>query len=218
MKNFKDGSGVVFDLRAENFDAFMDNYERLRETSDKVDFDVAKCIELPDLEEEGYGGNTNWRDTGASGRGGYQGGSGGYQSRGGGTGYQSRGGYNSSYNDRDNAGGSTWGNKTRGGYDNSSRDGGSSYVNKREEFGNRDYSSRDNDSSAKSWGRGTDSRGGRGGMQNSYGGQSDFRPRTTGPPRGDAPIIGGARGAKVGGNSTAGCVLYVSNLRYQVNE
>ena len=77
MKNFKDGSGVVFDLRADNFDSFMDNYERLRETSDKVDFDVAKCIELPDLDDDGYGGSSNWRDSGAGGRGGYQGGSGG---------------------------------------------------------------------------------------------------------------------------------------------
>lgn len=36
----------------------MDNYTRLRETGDRIDFDVAKCADLPDLEDEsGYGTN-----------------------------------------------------------------------------------------------------------------------------------------------------------------
>jgi len=47
-----DGSGVVFDIRSENFEAFMDNYERLRETESRVDFDICKCTDLPDLEED----------------------------------------------------------------------------------------------------------------------------------------------------------------------
>ena len=46
MKAFKDGMGVVFDIRAENFEAFMDNFARLKETGDRIDFDVAKCADL----------------------------------------------------------------------------------------------------------------------------------------------------------------------------
>lgn len=76
MKAFRDGSGVVFDIRAENFEAFMDNFARLKETGDRIDFDVAKCADLPDLDDDfGYGNNQNWRDTGY---GGGRGGGGGY--------------------------------------------------------------------------------------------------------------------------------------------
>ena len=79
MKGMRDGSGVVFDLRSENFEAFMDNYARLKETGERIDFDVIKCADLPDLEDEfGYGGNQNWRDQGRD--------TGGYQGRGGGGG------------------------------------------------------------------------------------------------------------------------------------
>jgi len=77
MKSFKDGSGVVFDIKSENFESFMDNYARLKETGDRIDFDVEKCAELPDLEDEG---SQNWRDNGSS------------QGFGGGGGYQGRGG------------------------------------------------------------------------------------------------------------------------------
>ena len=69
MKSFKDGMGVVFDIRAQNFESFMDNYARLRETSEQINFHVAKCTDLPDLEEDtgGYGGA---RGGGYQGRGG----------------------------------------------------------------------------------------------------------------------------------------------------
>jgi len=81
MKSFKDGSGVVFDIKSENFESFMDNYARLKETGDRIDFDLEKCAELPDLEDEfGFGGSQNWRDNGSS------------QGFGGGGGYQGRGG------------------------------------------------------------------------------------------------------------------------------
>lgn len=102
MKQFKDQSGCVFDIKSENFDAFMDNYARLRETeSGRIDFDVEKCTELPDLEDEG-GYSQNWRESnqnnGYGGRGGYnnhrnndRGYGGGYQSSRGG--YRDRGGY-----------------------------------------------------------------------------------------------------------------------------
>jgi len=52
MKAFKDGSGCVFDIRSENFEAFMDNYTRLRETDSRIDFDITKCTDLPDLDDD----------------------------------------------------------------------------------------------------------------------------------------------------------------------
>ena len=74
MKNFKDGSGVVFDIRSENFDGFIESFERLKETGDRIDFELQKCSDLPDLEEEGGYGAANWRqdnrNDGGFGRGG----------------------------------------------------------------------------------------------------------------------------------------------------
>ena len=75
--------------------------------------------------------------------------------------------------------------------------------------GRQDY---DNDGGS-SWSRGTGtgSRGGGG-----YGGQGGgyqeggFRPKTAGPPGGSAPMV-----KKSGGTGT---MVYVSNLRFQVNE
>jgi len=127
MKCLRDGSGVVFDIRSDNFEAFMDNFVRLKETGDRIDFEIAKCTDLPDLEDEG-GYGTNWRDQGRDnfrsnrgGGGGGYGGRGGYQdrgygdSRGGGgyggdRGYDNNRGYGGRGGDRDGG----WGNK-RGG-------------------------------------------------------------------------------------------------------
>lgn len=65
MKSMKDGCGVVFDVRSENFEAFIDTFARLKETGERIDFDLMKCADLPDLEDEfGYGGSQNWRDKG----------------------------------------------------------------------------------------------------------------------------------------------------------
>lgn len=64
MKNFVDGTGVVFDIKEHFFEPFMDNYEHVKETQDRIDFDLSKCTDMPDLEEEGYGGGGNWRDQG----------------------------------------------------------------------------------------------------------------------------------------------------------
>jgi len=120
MKSLRDGSGVVFDIRSDNVEGFMDNFARLRETGDRIDFDITKCSELPDLEEDG-GYGQNWRQQDNSG--------GGYRSnnRGGGGGYDRggrdnrRGGYDSYGGDRgyggndrgyggnDRSGGGGWG-------------------------------------------------------------------------------------------------------------
>jgi len=62
IKCFKDKSGVVFDLRSEFFDNFIESFERLKETDHKIDFDIRKCAELPDLEEDQSYGFQNWRE------------------------------------------------------------------------------------------------------------------------------------------------------------
>ena len=45
--------GVVFDIRSNALDNFLENFVRLRETGDRIDFEVEKCQALPELEEEG---------------------------------------------------------------------------------------------------------------------------------------------------------------------
>lgn len=98
MRALRSGNGVVFDIRAENFEGFLENFERLRETMDRIDFDIHKCTEMPELEEDGGFGGGNWRapvddrygggnSYGGGGRGGY-GRSGGYGGRGDRNGYQ----------------------------------------------------------------------------------------------------------------------------------
>lgn len=74
-KSLRDGSGVVFDIRSENFESFMECFERLKETGDRIDFEIQKCTDLPDLEDEG-GYGQNWRDNGRGGGGGFGGGGG----------------------------------------------------------------------------------------------------------------------------------------------
>jgi hypothetical protein len=222
MKGMRDGSGVVFDIRSENFEAFMDNFARLQETGERIDFEVMKCGDLPELQDEfGYGGSQNWRDNGRDrdgGGGGYQGnnprGGGGYQSRGGG-GYGDRGGGMSrgggyqqrdSYQQESQGWGARGGGRGGGRGDRGDRGRGGGYGG-----GRQDY---DNDGGS-SWSRGagTGNRGGGG-----YGGQGGgyqeggggFRPKTAGPPGGSAPMV-----KKSGGSGT---MVYVSNLRFQVNE
>jgi hypothetical protein len=212
MKGFRDGSGVVFDIRSEAFEAFMDNYDRLKETDKHIDFELQKCTELPDLEDEGgYGGGGNWRDQGKDNfrpsrgggggyggdRGGYGGSSGGYGGRGGGGGFS-----------RDNnrgGGGGDWGNRDtfqkrdngygdRNGYDNNFNGGGGNW--------------RDQDSSR---GGGMQRRGGY--QESNFQGQFGQQKRD-GPTRGDAPIIGN----KAGPSKSKGSMVFVSNLKFTISE
>lgn len=205
MKGFKDGSGVVFDLRSDNYDAFMENYERLKETEARVDFELAKCTDLPELEEDGgYGGyGGNWRDQGrdnyskpgrgsGGGGGGYQGNKGGYQQDRGdwGRGNQGYGGSSRGYDDY------------RGG----SSNGGGSGASWREPDNSR--------------GGGFQRRGGYQQPESNYQGtmgfSSDYKPRTAAAPSGNAPIIGN-RQQKTRGSGSGVCV-YVSNLKYSATE
>ena len=51
MKHLKDGSGVVFDLRMDMADGYIENYELLKERDPKrVDFECKKCAKCPELE------------------------------------------------------------------------------------------------------------------------------------------------------------------------
>lgn len=43
MKALRDGTGVVFDIRAEYLDGFQENFNRLVETGERIDFVVSKC-------------------------------------------------------------------------------------------------------------------------------------------------------------------------------
>lgn len=117
MKALRSGSGVVFDMRAEYHEGFLENFARLCETTDRIDFDVRKCAELPELDEDGY--RESWRDQG---RGGgydqYGGGTSSYGGNRGGGGYDRRGGggYGTQRGGRGGYdGGSSWGQKS-GGY------------------------------------------------------------------------------------------------------
>jgi len=143
VKPFRDGSGVVFDIRTDQLEMFLENYERLKETERSIDFDVSKCTELPDLDDDaGYGGGGNWRD---------QNGGGGYGNQ---RGYGGRGGYRSGggYGDRENGGG--WGGRggRSGGYGNQNSGG---WGNRRDDY---------DDNQGQSWSRGNDRNGG--GYQN----------------------------------------------------
>jgi len=132
MKMFRNGNGVVFDIRSETVEAFLENFERLKETGDRIDFDICKCTDLPELEEDGYGSVSNWRSDNNS-----RGGGGGYGqnkgfSRGGGGGYQDRG-YGGG------GGGGGWdrrGGNEGGGYRNNDR----GYDNRRDNYGGGDDS------------------------------------------------------------------------------
>ncbi len=173
MRALRSGSGVVFDIRAENFEAFLENFERLRETMDRIDFDIRKCTEMPELEEDGFGGN--WRDQGRPNRddpygGGYGGGgygrNGGYGGRGQRNGYQDGGG---------------WGRGGRGG--GPRQFGGGGGFRREQAWRERDYGNQNQD-----YGDEKDEEGFRRGQ---YQPRNDMRPRTATAFTGsNAPMIG----------------------------
>lgn len=231
MKVFKNGLGVVFDIRANTLDSFLENFQRLKETGDRIDFEVEKCQVLPELEEEGSSGG-NWREPRNTH--GYDRGYDGHRDSDFGRGYQGRGrgnrhdgGYgkyrsdNRDYYDRDRDSGpsSGWG-RSKGGHVWSNRD--------------RDYDDEDSYGADKqNWGRnndgyqrrGGDYSGGFGGGKGYDGGhsgggfgkRSDVRQKagaqaaiTTGP---NVQMIGSKQ--KSGGQNS---MVYVSNLKFSANE
>jgi hypothetical protein len=98
MKSFADGTGVCFDLRSFEADAFIENFKHMKETQDarRIDFVVQKCLALPKLAENGGGhesrGHYGGAGPGGQGGGGYGGGrSSRYNGDGGGYGGPSQG-------------------------------------------------------------------------------------------------------------------------------
>ena len=119
MKPIADGSGVCFDLRGDQADAFMDNYDHLKATQGrKVDFNCQRCKKLPDMGAGGGGGSSYSR--GGGGGGGY-GGDRGDRNGGGGGGYGRRDG-----GDRRGGGGGGFGGGDRRGRDRDDDRGGNS--------------------------------------------------------------------------------------------
>lgn len=70
MRTIRDKGGVVFDIYEDQFERFLDVFTHLKDTDSRIDFSVQKCSELPELvEEDGYGGESNWRGAGGNGNG-----------------------------------------------------------------------------------------------------------------------------------------------------
>mmetsp|Transcript_29822 Transcript_29822/g.45504 ORF Transcript_29822/g.45504 Transcript_29822/m.45504 type:complete len:159 (+) Transcript_29822:1789-2265(+) len=136
----KYGGGAVFDIWADKVEIFIETFQRLLETQgrDRINFDVAKCTELPDLDEDedfmtgggnwreqnsyggsGGGGGGGYRDDRRGGRGGYDGGKGFQKNQRGGRGggYQGNAGNRrNDYDDYNNGGGEPWQRGNNGGY------------------------------------------------------------------------------------------------------
>lgn len=118
IKALSDGSGIVFDLRMDLAESFMDNYSHLKETQAKrVDFEMTRCTTLPKIEGGGYGGSKNrYESNGGGGGGGSYGGS---RGGGGGNSYggnerRNGGGGGGGYNRDQNGGGGYGGGGGRG--------------------------------------------------------------------------------------------------------
>ena len=126
MRAMKSGLGACFDLYEDQYTRFMDNWTHLREAEgSRLDFEVSKCTELPELDEDAptSGGGSGYGGDGGFGGGGYGGGSRGYRGSngggrggggfGGGRGGSRGGGYGG---DRDQGGsrggGGGWGNSS----------------------------------------------------------------------------------------------------------
>ena len=49
FKLMSDGTGVLFDVKSQDADSFIENYEHLKKSQEsrRVDFEVARCKALP---------------------------------------------------------------------------------------------------------------------------------------------------------------------------
>lgn len=73
----------MFDIYEDQFDRFMDNFDHISQSeSERIDFIVDRCQELPELAEDDPSGGQSWRNDnendynrqGSRGGGGYRGG------------------------------------------------------------------------------------------------------------------------------------------------
>lgn len=62
--------GIIFDIYEDQFDRFIEISNHLRETDSQIDFEIVKCLLLPELEGEDSlsvgGGGSAWRSGGNS--------------------------------------------------------------------------------------------------------------------------------------------------------
>lgn len=61
MRAFKDQTGVVFDVYEDNNERFLEIAAHLRETDSKIEFEIQRCLVLPDLGAEGGVEQFGWR-------------------------------------------------------------------------------------------------------------------------------------------------------------
>ena len=58
MKAICDGSGAVFDIYEDQHDRFMENYQHLLNAEgDRLDFVVERCVDLPEIDDDSWGGS-----------------------------------------------------------------------------------------------------------------------------------------------------------------
>lgn len=57
LRCLRNKSGVVFDLRKNEADSFLENFKLLKDR-EQVDFEVKVCGSLPDIESSGNGGDS----------------------------------------------------------------------------------------------------------------------------------------------------------------
>ena len=78
MRGMKSGSGACFDLYEDQIARFMDNWTHLQTAeAGRLDFDVSRCTELPELDEDAgpmSGGDSGYGNGGGGGYGGGRGG------------------------------------------------------------------------------------------------------------------------------------------------
>jgi len=74
VKAKKDNSGIVFDVYEDKVERFISVSEYIKERDGHCDFEVIKCLSLPELEDEPDSQNSNgggaWRANGGGGGGG----------------------------------------------------------------------------------------------------------------------------------------------------
>lgn len=146
IKAIKNSLGALFDIYEDQYDRFMDNFEHIYNSEgDRLGFEVERCHELPELQEDDSFQGSSWRNEGnhdiGGGHGGYNDYNRGGGGRGGGGGF--RGGGFDGGRGGQRGGGGLRGNRG-GGY------GGGGYQNDRPSY----QPHREEDDGA-GWGRGS---------------------------------------------------------------
>jgi hypothetical protein len=73
IRGRNDSAGIVFDIDEDQAERFLEIASHLKETDSKIDFEVSKCLELPELEDSennsaAWRGSTDFRGGAKHGR------------------------------------------------------------------------------------------------------------------------------------------------------